>query len=84
MPSTAIGSREPRRAHYLRPDLPDGHADALLAIVRKLLDGAVYLRTGSQSPHQADRYNAAIDGNRLMRETAEQLAKLARCEKLPG
>lgn len=72
------------RGHYLRRDLPDGHADRLLTLADELIEGAGELHDGSQSRDLTDRYHAAIDADRLMRRVADRLRQLARIERTPG
>jgi len=74
----------PARGHYLRRDLPDGHAELLTNLAGELLEGADDLRRGSQSRQLEERYHAAIDGHALMRRIAERLTRAAKAERMPG
>lgn len=74
----------PNRGHYLRRDLPDGHAELILKLAGEMLEGADDLRRGSQSRHIDERYHAAIDGERLLRRVAERLKRTAKTERVPG
>ena len=63
---------------YQRPDLPDGHTDVLLSIVRDLLDGAHELeraRPDGRDPSIA--IHANIDARKVMRRSADRLQALA-------
>lgn len=84
MNATQAAKRTLSQQFYLRADFPDGVVERLNQLAERLNEGATDVKSGSQSRDIANRYNAAIDAERLMRRVALDIAALTHRQQLPG